>query len=48
MSEAIDHRYKIFHGQLTSHNLSRHDLLACVTDISGLVQYPGDKYPRGI
>jgi hypothetical protein len=33
MREAIDHRNKIFHGQLTSNKLTRDDLLAYVTDI---------------
>ena len=31
--EAVDHRNKIFHGQLTSKNLTRDDLLAYVGDI---------------
>ncbi|MGH9500349.1 MAG: hypothetical protein ACRD3L_14500 [Terriglobales bacterium] len=31
--EAVDHRNKIFHGQLTSNNLTRDDLLAYVGDI---------------
>ena len=31
--EAIEHRNKIFHGQLTSNSLSREDLLKYVTDI---------------
>lgn len=31
--EAIDHRNKIFHGQLTSYNLTHDDLLAYVGDI---------------
>ena len=33
MMEAVDHRNKIFHGQLTSANLTRDDLLAYVADI---------------
>jgi len=33
MREAVDHRNKIFHGQLTSKNLTRDDLLAYVRDI---------------
>ena len=33
IAEAIDHRNKIFHGQLTSKYLTREDLLAFVTDI---------------
>jgi hypothetical protein len=34
IKEAIEHRNKIFHGQLTNQNLSREDLLAYVDDIS--------------
>jgi len=33
LKEAIDHRNKIFHGQLTKPSLSREDLLAYVADI---------------
>ena len=33
INEAIDHRNKIFHGQLTSNFLSRDDLIAYVSDI---------------
>ncbi len=33
MREAVDHRNKIFHGQLTSKNLTRDDLLTYVGDI---------------
>jgi hypothetical protein len=33
MREAVDHRNKIFHGQVTSKNLTRDDLLAYVGDI---------------
>jgi hypothetical protein len=33
LDEAIDHRNKIFHGQLTSRSLSRDDLLGFVSDI---------------
>ena len=33
LDEAIDHRNKIFHGQLTSRYLTREDLLGYVTDI---------------
>jgi hypothetical protein len=33
IDEAIDYRNKIFHGQLTSNNLTRDDLLAYVDDI---------------
>lgn len=33
IDEAIDHRNKLFHGQLTSHWLSREDLLGYVADI---------------
>jgi hypothetical protein len=33
IDEAIDYRNKIFHGQLTSKNLTRDDLLAYVDDI---------------
>ena len=33
LDEAIDHRNKIFHGQLTSKYLSREDLLGFVADI---------------
>jgi hypothetical protein len=33
IAEAIDHRNKIFHGQLTRHQLSRDDLLGYVKDI---------------
>jgi hypothetical protein len=31
--EAVDHRNKIFHGQLTSYNLTHDDLLAYVGDV---------------
>jgi hypothetical protein len=33
ISDAIDHRNKIFHGQLTQSNLNRDDLLTLVVDI---------------
>jgi hypothetical protein len=33
ISKAIEHRNKIFHGQLTLHRLSRSELLAFVEDI---------------
>lgn len=33
LEEAIDHRNKIFHGQLTSKSLTRDDLLGYVADI---------------
>ncbi|MBI3669775.1 MAG: hypothetical protein HY237_08360 [Acidobacteria bacterium] len=33
LTEAIEHRNKIFHGQLTSKHLTREDLLGYVTDV---------------
>jgi hypothetical protein len=33
INEATDHRNKIFHGQLTSHLLSREELIGFVTNI---------------
>ena len=33
LNEASKHRNKIFHGQLTAHNLARHELLVFVKDI---------------
>jgi hypothetical protein len=47
MREAVDHRNKIFHGQVTSKNLTRDDLLGVCGRHSHVVPNFGRKRSRG-